>query len=111
MRRGFVYSLFIFLGSADLWADNGWEGSILSVTEMNDVTGGTDRHYTQGARISYLSADEAFPLWLPSFSSSIPQIGLDVQARKIGFALGQEIYTPENLKASTVITDDRPYAG
>src|SRR5881275_374663 len=70
-------------------ADNGWEGRILSLTEENDVSYGTDRHYTQGAKISYLSRDEEVPDWLKTFSSHLPAVGMEVQARKLGISAGQ----------------------
>ena len=65
--------LFLLLSSAaQNLADNGWEGQVLAVADDNDALVGTDRHYTQGARISYLSRDDALPRWLQSFSSFLP---------------------------------------
>ncbi len=92
-------------------ADNGWEDHILSLKWENDATAGSDKHYTQGAQISYLSKDDALPGWLKGFSSWVPALGFDVQAEKFGVALTQEIYTPEDLEASSLVVDDRPYAG
>ena len=91
--------------------DDGWEGQILSLLWENDAVTRTDRHYTQGARISYLSRDEALPNWLGSFSSYVPTLGFDVEARKFGIAAAQEIYTPDDLRSSAVVANDRPYAG
>jgi hypothetical protein len=91
--------------------DDGWEGQILSLLWENDAVARTDRHYTQGARISYLSSDDALPGWLNSFSSFVPALGFDVQARKFGIAAAQEIYTPNDLRSSAVVANDRPYAG
>src|SRR5882762_9537650 len=45
-------------------ADQGWEGHSLNLTWENDATRGSDRHYTQGAKIRYLSSDTAVPGWL-----------------------------------------------
>lgn len=92
-------------------ADNGWEGQLLSFNLENDAVAHSDRHYTQGARISYFTRDNSMPDWIKEFSSCLPGLGLDIQAQKIGLALGQEIYTPDNLRPSGVIADDRPYAG
>jgi len=115
VRRGVIYSFLIAstLGVSAIrsLADNGWEDHILSLTWDNDATYGTDRHYTQGVRLSYFSRDDALPKWLRRLSDWLPAIGLDVQARKFGVALGQEIYTPADLQISTPITTDRPYAG
>ena len=92
-------------------ADNGWEGQILSLLWENDATAGSDKHYTQGAGISYLSRDNTLPRWLGRFSEWLPAIGYDVQAVKYGVAITQEIYTPENLQTAALVLDDRPYAG
>ena len=40
-----------------------------------------------------------------------PNLGLKFEAPRLGYALGQNIYTPNNLRASGMITYDRPYAG
>src|SRR5947209_2097928 len=110
--KGWFCAFWIVLGAAArLGADNGWEGRILSLTEENDVTDGTDRHYTQGARISYWSGDDDLPGWLQRFSSWLPGAGMDVQGGKFGFLIGQDIYTPEDLKTAQLISTDRPYAG
>src|SRR5438105_436740 len=114
--RGLTRGLLLFIlevlgGPTCSRADDGWEGRIFSVLWENDVTAHTDRHYTQGARLVYLSADDAFSDWLQRFSRELPAIGLDVEARKFGFGAGQEIYTPENLHLASGITNDRPYAG
>ena len=92
-------------------ADDGWEGHILSFIWENDATASTDKHYTQGAGISYLSEDDALPNWLKRFSAWLPAVAYDVQAQKWGLGLMQEIYTPEDLDTPTVVTNDRPYAG
>src|ERR1051326_5868868 len=110
--RGLICSTLLLLGSViSGTADNGWERQILSATEENDLTACTDRHYTQGIRLTYLSRDDALPRWLEKFSNFLPSPGLEVQARKFGIGVGQEIYTPADLKTARLITDDRPYAG
>jgi len=95
----------------DVRGDNGWEGQSLSVTWENDAIARSDRHYTQGARISYLSRDDALPGWFEQVSEWLPAIGLDIEAQKYGLAVGQDIYTPEDLRNPHLIPDDRPYAG
>jgi lipid A 3-O-deacylase len=93
------------------FANDGWEGRILSVSWENDAIDGTDKHYTQGARIDYLSADNTLPHWLRNFSSVLPAVGYEVNAQKYGLGCGQEIYTPEDLDNPNPIPKDRPYAG
>src|SRR5688572_18766567 len=92
-------------------ADQGWEGQIISLTAENDALSNSDRHYTQGARLSYLSADDALPRWSEVLSQSLPALGYSLSAQKFGFALGQEIYTPEDLQTTVLQVEDRPYAG
>jgi len=92
-------------------ADQGWEGHSLHLTWENDGTRDTDRHYTQGARLRYLSSDTATPGWMRKISHAIPTFGFEVSATKFGVELGQEIYTPEDLEALQPLPKDRPYAG
>ena len=115
MRRLTIRSFFCLLLPLSVVpssrADNGWEGQILSLIWENDATAGSDKHYTQGAGLSYFSRDDALPGWLKHFSGWIPAVGYDIQAQKYGVGIMQEIYTPEDLDSSTVVTNDRPYAG
>src|SRR6185503_13103064 len=69
-----------------------------------------DRHYTQGAQLSYYSADDELPRWMHKAVDVLPAFGFEVEARKWGLNLGQQIYTPSDLKTSQLIEDDRPYA-
>jgi len=92
-------------------ADQGWEGQSLHLTWENDATRGSDRHYTQGAKIRYLSSDAGAPGWLEALLERIPALGFRADGVKFGLEVGQEIYTPENLDATQPIPNDRPYAG
>jgi hypothetical protein len=92
-------------------ADNGWEGHLFSLTWENDAISDSDKHYTQGATISYWTKDDDFPAWVKKFSGWIPTVGLTVEAQKAGLGFGQELYTPADLRSSGVVPDDRPYAG
>lgn len=92
-------------------ADQGWEGHIISLVLENDAIASRDRHYTQGSFLSYLSADDALPRWAAAIVDIFPRFGYEIGARKWGFGMGQEIYTPEDLRASTLQLNDRPYAG
>jgi lipid A 3-O-deacylase len=94
-----------------LHADQGWEGHSLNLNWENDAIRRSDRHYTQGSRISYWSADQMAPNWARRASESVPAWGFNPEALKFGFELGHEIYTPENLDAAELVSDDRPYAG
>ena len=104
--------LFVLLAALlHLHADQGWEGHSLDLNWENDATRGSDRHYTQGARIRYLSSDEAAPGWLRSLSQSIPTLWFQSSAVKFGVEVGQELYTPQDLETAAPVPNDQPYAG
>ncbi|MDX1711800.1 MAG: lipid A deacylase LpxR family protein [Rhodovibrionaceae bacterium] len=75
----------------------------------NDRFANTDRHYTNGAQIRAVSPrDDTLGLgdWLWD------DLLLDPQGhRRVGFALGQSMFTPDDLTKDDLIVDDRPYAG
>ncbi len=76
----------------------------------NDYFANTDRNYTNGLRISYLSG-----LKKPKGVSSILAydiLGADADAGiRRGFAIGHSIFTPEDSAATTPVPDQHPYAG
>ena len=89
------------------------EGPIFVVTEENDLFTDehTDRHYTQGLKLTYLAADDDVPRWVTQLSDDIPRLGLNITAQNWGYVFGQNMYTPTDLQTSTLIKNDRPYAG
>ncbi len=86
--------------------------SFLTLTEENDdFVGNGDRHYSQGARLSYTMSEEGTPDWVYSFTHSLPRMGVDIEMPRLGYALGQNIYTPAYLNTGVPVASDRPYAG
>ncbi len=86
---------------------SGAHGPALEVTEENDWFAGTDRHYTQGLRALYLGAESGVPCGLRDFAV----LGFRAETWRWGVEVGQQIFTPENLKAKLPQAYDRPYAG
>lgn len=86
------------------------QGAVFTLTEENDLVVRTDRHYTQGLRLSLLSKDDTPESLHRCFRDFFP-LGLDVDAQKFGMAIGQQIFTPKNKSATAVVKTDRPYAG
>lgn len=81
-----------------------------TVALENDLFGaGTDKHYTHGTELSYVS--DTYQLqwflrtaaWMPFFEPSAE--------RRFVVSLGQRIYTPADIERREPIEDDRPYAG
>ena len=86
------------------------EAGILSVQVENDLWGnGTDRHYTHGTRISYLSNEET-PAWLKRAVAYVPVFNQGGHLRT-SYAIGQSIFTPEDIARKDLVEDERPYAG
>ena len=92
-------------------------GGTLGLYLENDLFAGTDRHYTSGMKLSWSSHDleqlsdsrYANPL-LPLFNI-LPYVNARDYQKNLVFALGQNIYTPEDTDSYALIDDDRPYAG
>ena len=87
------------------------QGGVLTVTEENDFVNRTDRWYTQGAKISYLTGDQQVPGWTHRMLEHVPALGFSTGAERIGLEIGQSIFTPENIETSRPLPNDRPYAG
>ncbi|NIJ41860.1 hypothetical protein FHS78_002150 [Parvibaculum indicum] len=76
---------------------------------------GSDRHYTNGVRASWLSAPRRdLPNWLKGVSAP-PVIHGEVDTEKtrhrVGIGLSQAIFTPEDTETALPVPNDRPYAG
>lgn len=87
------------------------QGPVLELNEENDFFAGADRHYTQGIRIAFLSADNHIPSWSREWIKLVPAFGFRLDACRTGLELGQSVYTPRDMSAEEYIPDDRPYAG
>ncbi|MBL4748288.1 MAG: lipid A deacylase LpxR family protein, partial [Magnetovibrio sp.] len=81
----------------------------------NDKVVDTDRHYTNGMRFAYTPTPppQSKPtkfhtagLWVANLTQF--KATDDLQT---GWAVGQEMYTPENVDTTTPDPQDRPYAG
>ncbi len=82
----------------------------------NDIFANTDRYYTNGAKLIWISGDlgefiedKRLPAWSAGAIESVP---LPKKAVKnIALSLGQKIFTPKDIEKEELIEDDRPYAG
>jgi lipid A 3-O-deacylase len=93
------------------------DGSTLTLQFENDRVANTDRHYTNGWRITWLSGKKELPDWAerlgplvdwPSFFARAPETRI---SRRVGLALGQDLYTPSDTDTRDPLPDDQPYAG
>lgn len=90
----------------------------------NDLFADTDRFYTNGIKLNWVSPDLEWFQELPWLQRDAPlQNAINkgirhlpfsdkkVRQRHVSFSLGQMMYTPTDPQATQVILDDRPYAG
>lgn len=78
----------------------------------NDFIGDTDGHYTHGSRLDWVSdkAGAGGPDFVRDTLQFLFPFG-DIRNGRIGFALGQNIYTAQDTEREDPDPDDRPYAG
>jgi lipid A 3-O-deacylase len=85
----------------------------------NDLFNGTDSNYTNGVKVSWVSAnmedyvsDPCLPLWVRQLNrlSESLQPGSFISRNMVVIA-GQSMYTPRNRTRRDLIKNDRPYAG
>ena len=91
-----------------------YEKGTFTLEIENDYFGfsGADRHYTTGTRLSWLSAPlnpQDAPDWSRYPYEMWPAFELS-GVRRLGFAVGQNIYTPTDVDLADPDPTDRPYA-
>jgi len=86
----------------------------VSLQAENDMFGnGKDDDYTHGTQISYMSEPCQFQ-WV---ARTVKAIGLasrhdgSCERSRVGFSIGQAIFTPHDISVETPDPKDRPYAG
>ena len=89
-----------------------------SIYLENDYFAGKDGEYSNGLKLTWSSSiKDQYPQnvwphrWLYPIVKHIPFEKKSDRKRNITFALGQNIYTPEDIEAEEVVEDERPYAG
>lgn len=109
--RAAALALVAVLGATEA---RGLGGAVASLQVENDLFGnGLDRHYTNGLRLNLQSPAYTAPRWSEVLGDRLQVLSRPCAActRRVSFALGQSIYTPEDITRSELIADDRPYAG
>jgi lipid A 3-O-deacylase len=84
--------------------------NVFTAQVENDLVENTDRHYTHGTRFTCTEPEGRVPEWLGRGTTDLrlfPEGG----RQRLAFSLGQNIYTPNDLKSFDPPTTDRPYAG
>ena len=79
----------------------------------NDFLAGTDRYYSNGLKIGFGAQPEAWPAPVRRGLSTVfdwLRLRQD-DDYKLGFFVGQNIYTPRDIRTSEAQPNDRPWAG
>jgi len=104
--------------SAMAEVDNAIDSNTFSFYLENDAFAKTDRHYTSGVRLTWISPDltnylehPRLPEWGRPLIDRLPFINEPGYQRAIYLSIGQNIFTPEDTERSDLIEEDRPYAG
>ena len=109
---GLTVALTVLCGKAeaeDVRTRMDQRGTWSFVTE-NDVFGGTDRNYTSGLRLGYLTGFR--PVEGISGFAAKTLLGADPEdGVRQSFALGHSIFTPEDIELEDAPADQHPYAG
>ncbi len=106
-------SLMTFMSVFSVSAQDYNKASI-ALTIDNDSLVGTDREYSSGVYLKYFSSSERDIHKLPAlivrpFANILP---LQDNTQKIyGVSIGQQIWTPTDIKIIGEVENDRPYSG
>ncbi len=76
----------------------------------NDYFANTDRNYTNGLRLAYISGFKQ-PQGVSRWVADNVLSARDGAGVRRGFALGHSIFTPQDTAAATPLPDQHPYAG
>ena len=97
-----------------------WSGlfrssAVTLYTENDKYFAGTDRHYTNGFKLSFLGDTNLqdspdFVQAMAHYIPTLPEKTTAQQDYRVGVAIGQNIYTPTNIHTPTADPADRPYA-
>jgi hypothetical protein len=83
----------------------------VSVAVENDnLGGGTDQFYSSGVRLSWFNVNTQVPDSIIRIASLIPVFSIN-ETTSTSFSIGQNIFTPANIRLRQNQPDDRPWAG
>lgn len=107
--RFFIPCLLSVLLAAGALADED-RGTLSFQFENDALAGGTDRNYTSGARIGYLTGPDR--VWGIVEGAAGLLLGAEEEdVVRFGFAVGQSIFTPRDIEEAQPLPDQHPYAG
>lgn len=86
------------------------KGVFSLVVENDSLSSGADRNYTSGIKLAYISPSEGVPKWLRGWGAFTRSLS-GAEPKFWGAAMGQSIFTPNDISANPAPPDQHPYAG
>jgi hypothetical protein len=116
MNRHIVLTVcLIVIASAGLapgaWATEDRQGPIFAMTEENDdfatllLGNHTDRHFTQGLKLTYLEGDNDLPRWAADTCQMLPHLAINIDAQNLGYVFGQNMIGGLDAAAAQRLVD------
>jgi lipid A 3-O-deacylase len=114
----FVLTAMLCLQDISASDENPYKGSTFTFYNENDLYTGTDGDYTSGTKLTWISPDlteyrddPRLPSWGHAAIDALPFHDGPGFLRTLSLSVGQNIYTPENIRKTNHDPGDRPYAG
>jgi hypothetical protein len=86
------------------------KGVFSLAVENDSLSTGADRNYTSGIKLAWVSRSAGVPDWLQGSGQFTRWLSGD-EPEFWGIAIGQSIFTPEDIEANPAPPDQHPYAG
>lgn len=114
-RNNLLKASYLALITSVLWCatlpTHAADGNVFSLQIENDLFSGTDRNFTNGVRFAIAFENDKQWKWVDRLFEVIPYPEEAGRRRRITVALGQSMFTPEDIDETMLLLDDRPYAG
>lgn len=86
------------------------KNGVWSLLVENDLFYGSDRNYTSGVGLAWVTSPKPPPEWAVRMARSVPWFP-EIGEIRHGYIVGQNMYTPRDIGLVDPPLDDRPYAG
>ncbi len=86
------------------------ESGTFTIVLENDLFFGLDRDYTNGVQLAWMSEPDYAPEWALKAARLLPFFPESGKVRS-SYAIGQNMYTPNDISDKNPPLDERPYAG
>jgi len=84
--------------------------TVFTMSLENDIFADSDGHYTNGVQFGVVSGRELLPDWMVETARAFPLFAEGGRIRATA-ALGQNMYTPADIRVADPLPTDRPYGG